>query len=347
MAMTIVESSAVTGGVDTHLDAHVAAALDERGGLLGVESFPTTASGYRDLLAWLRAFGPIERVGVEGTGSYGAELARRLEAADVAVVEVNRPDRQARRRQGKSDPFDAISAARAAQSGSAQGRSKGRDGDIEAIRTLTVTKRSARRQRTAAINQMRALVATAPEQIRTRFAHYTTNALVADAATMRPRPGDVIDHATRVALRELGRRAVALAAEIDRLDDLLAPLITRRASSLLAVPGVGPDSAAALLIAAGDHPDRLRSEAAWAHLCGTAPIPASSGKVIRWRLNRAGDRQANHALWRIVLTRMSFEARTRAYVERRTLQGKTKPEIIRSLKRYVAREVYPHLRPSD
>jgi transposase len=164
---------------------------------------------------------------------------------------------------------------------------------------------------------------------------------------MRPRPGDTVGYATRVALRELGRRAAYLAEEIDRVDALIGPLLTARAPTLLALPGVGPDTAAILLIAAGDHPDRLRSEAAWAHLCGSAPIPASSGKITRHRLNPAGDRQANHALWRIVLTRMSFEPRTRAYVTRRTEEGLSKLEIMRCLKRYVAREVYPHLLPAD
>lgn len=345
--MTIVESRAVTGGVDTHLDVHVAAALDRTGGLLGVESFPTTAVGYSQLLGWLGSFGPVERVGIEGTGSYGAGLARHLHAAGVAVVEVNRSDRQARRQQGKSDPLDAVSAARAAQSGKASGAAKGRDGMVEAIRTLTVTRRSARRQRTATINQMRALVSTAPDELRARFAHHTTVSLVQATAAMRPRPGDTVDYATRIALRELGRRASYLTDEIVRVDALLAPLLTARAPTLLALPGVGPDTAAILLIAAGDHPDRLRSEAAWAHLCGSAPIPASSGKITRRRLNPAGDRQANHALWRIVMTRMSCEPRTRAYVSRRTDEGLTKLEIIRCLKRYVAREVYPHLLPAD
>jgi transposase len=337
----------VTGGVDTHLDVHVAAALDSIGGLLGVESFPTTASGYSELLGWLAGFGPVERVGIEGTGSYGAGLARHLHAAGVAVVEVNRSDRQARRQQGKSDPLDAVSAARAAQSGKATGTSKGRDGMVEAIRTLMVARRSARRHSTATINQMRALVSTAPDDLRARFAHHTTISLVKETAAMRPRAGYTVGYAARIALRELGRRAVYLADEIDRVDALIAPLLTARAPALLALPGVGPDTAAILLIAAGDHPDRLRSEAAWAHLCGSAPIPASSGKITRQRLNRAGDRQANHALWRIVLSRMSFEPRTRDYVERRTEEGLTKLEIIRCLKRYVAREVYPHLLPAD
>jgi len=344
MAMTIVETCAVTGGVDTHLDVHVAAALDAIGGLLGVESFPTTPAGHSALTSWLSSFGTLERVGIEGTGSYGAGLARHLVGLGITVVEVDRADRASRRQSGKSDPLDAVSAARAVLSGRARGQSKGRDGQVEAIRTLMVAKGSARRDRTAAINRMRALVLTAPDSIRVRFAHHSTVSLVAEAAAMRPRNGELVELTTLIVLRELGRRAAYLAAEIDRLDDLLLPLITLRAPALLATPGVGPDSAAILLIAAGDNPERLRSEAAWAHLCGSAPIPASSGKVVRRRLNPAGDRQANHALWRIVLSRMSFEPRTRAYVERRLAEGKSKPEIMRCLKRYIAREVYPLLR---
>ncbi|MGH9003538.1 MAG: IS110 family transposase, partial [Acidimicrobiia bacterium] len=227
--MTIVENHAVTGGVDTHLDVHVAAALDAIGGLLGVESFPTTTAGYADLLGWLVAFGPVERVGIEGTGSYGAGLARHLHRAGVSVVEVNRSDRQARRQQGKSDPLDAVSAARAAQSGKATGASKGRDGAVEAIRTLMVARRSARRHRTATVNQMRALVATAPDDLRARFAHHTTLLLVVESAGMRPRAGDTVGYATRIALRELGRRAVYLADEIDRVDALIGPLLVERA----------------------------------------------------------------------------------------------------------------------
>lgn len=342
--MTIVDTRAVTGGVDTHLNVHVAAALDDVGGLLGVESFPTTPSGYRELLDWLSAFGTVSLIGIEGTGSYGAGLARFATDAGVRVVEVDRSDRAARRRAGKSDPLDAVAAARAALSGKAAGASKGRDGHVEAIRTLALAKRSARADRTRAINQMRALVMTGPDDIRARFAGATTAALVADAATMRPRTGDIVGHATRTSLRELGRRAAYLGAEVDRLDALLGPLLAERAPALLALPGVGPDVAATLLIAAGDNPQRLRSEASWAHLCGVAPIPASSGKITRFRLDPAGDRQANHALWRIVLSRMSFETRTKTYVDRRVAEGRTKLEIIRILKRYVAREVYPLLR---
>jgi transposase len=346
MALTIVESRAVTGGVDTHFDVHAAAALNEIGGLLGVEQFPTTPAGYASLLGWLRSFGHVALIGIEGTGSYGAGLARYVQAAGVRVVEVDRSDRQDRRRQGKSDPLDAISAARAAQSGRARGAPKGRDGAVEAIRTLMVAKRSARGERTQTINQARALVCTAPDDVRTRFAQHTSATLVAETALLRPRPGDTVGYATRVARRELGRRAEFLADQIDRLDELIVPLVADHAPGLLALHGVGPHTAALLLVAAGDHPERLRSEAAWAHLCASAPIPASSGKVKRHRLNPGGDRQANHALWRIVITRMSSDPRTRAYVERRTKEGLSKMEIIRCLKRYVAREVYPHLRPA-
>ena len=214
---------------------------------------------------------------------------------------------------------------------------------MEAIRALMVAKRSARNERTQAINQARSLILTGPDELRARFARHTASQLVTDLAAMRPRPGDVPGYATRVALRELGRRAQFLDTQIACLDELIVPLVTGRAPSLLALYGVGPDTAALLLVA-GDHPQRLRSEAAWAHLCGVAPIPASSGKITRRRLNPGGDREANHALWRIVITRMSAHPATRTYVERRTKEGLSKKEIIRCLKRYVAREVYRHLR---
>jgi transposase len=346
MTLTIVETRAVTGGVDTHADVHVAAALDPIGGLLGVGEFPATLAGYACLLEWLGGFGTVCLVGIEGTGSYGAGLARHITAAGVRVVEVDRSDRQDRRRQGKSDPLDAVSAARAAQSGKARGAPKGRDGAAGAIRALMVAKRSARSERIQTINQARALVLTGPDDIRVRFAKHTAAGLVAELAALRPRPGAVVGYATRIALRELGRRVQFLDGQLERLDELIVPLVTGRAPGLLTLYGVGPDIAAMLLVAAGDHPERLRSEAAWAHLCATAPIPASSGKVTRHRLNPGGDRQANHALWRIVITRMSSHPPTRAYVERRTKQGRSKKEIIRCLKRYVARQVYPHLRPA-
>ena len=345
--MTIVEDACViTGGVDTHADTHVAVAPDPLGGLLGVREFPATAAGYAGLLSWLGGFGTVAMVGVEGAGSYGAGLARHLAAAGIRVVEVDRADRQDRRRAGKSDPLDAVSAARAVQSGRASGAPKGRDGAVEAIRSLMVARRSTRNERTQVINQARSLILTGPDELRARFAGHCAAALAEGIAALRPRPGDAAGHAVRVALRELGRRAEFLDGQLERLDELIVPLVTARAPGLLSLYGVGPDTAALLLVAAGDHPERLRSEAAWAHLCGTAPIPASSGKVRRHRLNPGGNREANHALWRIVITRMSAHPATRAYVDRRTKEGLSKKEIIRCLKRYVAREVYPHLRPA-
>src|SRR5215472_10082910 len=296
MTVTIVETRAqaraITGGVDTHADVHVAAALDPIGGLLGVAEFPATPAGYAQLLGWLGGFGTVCLAGVEGTGSYGAGLARYLAAAGVRVVEVDRSDRQDRRRAGKSDPLDAVSAARAAQSGRASGAPRGRDGQVEAIRALMVAKRTARAQRTQTTGQARALIITGPDGIGTRLTGQTPAGLVAGLAALRPRPGRMVRYHTLLSLRELGRRAQYPGAQLERLDELLIPLVTTRAPGLLSLYGVGPDTAAMLLIAAGDHPGRLRSEAAWAHLCATAPIPASSGKVTRHRLNRGGDRQA-------------------------------------------------------
>jgi transposase len=278
MALTIVETRAVTGGVDTHADVHVAAALDPVGGLLGVGEFPATPAGYARLLDWLGGFGTVCLVGIEGTGSYGAGLSRHVTAAGVRVVEVDRSDRQDRRRQGKSDPLDAVSAARAAQSGRARGAPKGRDGTVEAVRALMVAKRSARSERTQTINQARALVLTGPADLRTRFARHTVVALVAQTAALRPRPGDVVSYATRIALRELGRRAEFLDSQLGRLDELIVPLVTAHAPGLLALYGIGPDTAALLLIAAGDHPERLRSEAAWGTPVRGCPDPRIVGE---------------------------------------------------------------------
>jgi transposase len=343
--MTIVEAPrAVTGGVDTHLDLNVAAALDDIGGLLGVEEFPTDAGGDRRLLAWLQSFGIVMRVGVEGTGSYGVGVARALRAADIAVVEVDRPNRMVRRRQGKSDPLDAIEAARAALSGRASGKAKTRDGNVEAIRALTVAQRSGRTTRTTTLNQLRHPGFCAPEPLRQRFQGLSAAAMALEAAALRPRAeGDAVIFATKTAMRTLGRRVAVLDQEKADLDELLGELMAKTAPELLALHGVGVITGAALLVAAGDNPERLRSEAAWAHLCGVAPLEASSGKIVRRRLNRGGDRQANAALWRIAMVRMRSDPRTRTYVARRVEEGRSKPEIIRVLKRYIAREVYRHL----
>jgi transposase len=333
----------VTAGVDTHRDVHMVAALDERGAELGVQPFGTDPAGHRQMLGWLKSFGPVERIGVEGTGTYGAGLTRFLHRHDIVVVEVSCPDRQERRSHGKSDPVDAIAAARAAQSGKARAQPKTRTGSVEAIRALRLVRRSATRDRTSAINQMRALVVTGPDELRETFRGVTLRKLVAGAARLRPSDPTTADGATRFALRELARRVQSLDAEIKRVNAILGPLVAATAPSLVARHGVGTETAATLLISAGDNPDRMRSEASFAHHCGSAPIDASSGLIKRKRLNPRGDRQANEALWRIVMVRMSSEPRTRAYVHRRTIEGKSKREIIRCLKRYVAREVFNDL----
>jgi transposase len=345
MATSIVEADrAVIGGVDTHLDVHVAAVLDPIGGVLAVESFAATPGGYRAMLEWLGAFGTVAKVGVEGTGAYGAGVARFLRRAGIEVVEVDRPNRQVRRAKGKSDPADAVEAARAVLSGRAVGTPKSRDGAVEAIRALLVAKRSARDARLRALHQMRQLSYTGPDQLRSRFKDLSITELVAETAAMRPRAaGDPVVYATKTALAALGRRVLALEDELAGIDELLSRLVTTGAPEMLGLFGVGIDTAATLLVTAGDNPERLRSEAAWAHLCGVAPIEASSGKVTRHRLDRGGDRNANQALWRIVMTRLACDPRTREYMERRTKAGRSKREVIRILKRYVAREVFKTL----
>ena len=339
--MRIVE---VTGGVDTHADVHVGAAIDSNGGVLGVESFPADETGHGDLLDWLVGFGPVIRVGVEGTGSWGVGLTRFLTDHDSMVLEVDRPNRQVRRRNGKSDPTDAVSAARAALSGTATTTPKSRDGAVEEMRVLLVARRSARQQRIQTLNQLRHLVFTAPEPIRIRFKDRYKTGLVTEAANMRPREGsDPIVFTTNLVIRNLAKRIKGLNNEMTEIDRMLTTLIEDTAPSLLELYGVGTDTAASLLVAAGDNPDRLHNERSWAHLCGTTPLPASSGKTTRHRLNRGGDRQANAALHRIVLTRMSSHEETRRYVARRRDEGLNTPEIMRCLKRYVARETFKHL----
>jgi transposase len=348
MAMTIVENTTrpvVTGGVDTHAEFHVAAAVDANGGVLGIETFDASTGGYRSLVRWFAAFGHLDVVGVEGTGSYGAGLARHLLGKGINVVEVDRPNRQARHRKGKSDAVDAIAAARAALTGTATGLPKSRDGNIEAIRVLTVARRSAGYEWNEIVNQMRQICFTAPDEIRARFEDTSPITFVRTAAALRPRrsSGDIVRFTTLATLRELGRRALFLRDQRLRLDREMRPLIRQTAPDLLNIYGVGFDTAAKLLIAAGDNPHRIRSEAAWAHLCGVAPILASSGKIQRHRLNRGGNRQANSAIYRILLTRISHDQRTKDYIARRTAEGKTMGEIARILKRYIAREVYKAL----
>lgn len=340
----IATTGSVTGGVDTHGETHHVAALDELGRTLGDREFPTTPSGYSALLSWLRQHGELDRVGVEGTGTYGAALSRYLRVEGVTVLEVDRPDRKARRAKGKSDALDAYAAARSALSGAATGTPKSRDGRVEAIRTLRVARTSAIKARTQAINQLKALLISGPAELREQLRDLTTTGQIAACARLRP-ARDLCDpeQATKAALRRLARRHQHLCAEITDADRDLKALVTAAAPHLLELRGVGVEVAGQLLVTAGDNPERLHSEAGFAHLCGVAPVPASSGRTNRHRLNRAGDREANRALYIIVLGRLRYDARTRAYAQRRTTEGLSKPDIIRCLKRYVAREIYPLL----
>jgi len=281
---------------------------------------------------------------MEGTGSYGAGLARWLRAREVAVVEVDRPDRRTRRRRGKSDSVDAEAAARAVLAGTATAQPKAGNGAMEMVRTLRVARRSAIKARTQAANELHALVVTAPDAMRARLRRLKVPQLVATTAAFRRSPElTTPTAATKLALKSIAMRYQNLSAEIDVLDKHLDQLVTAAAPALVAIKGVGTDTAATLLTVVGDNPERLVNEGAFAHLVGVAPIEASSGKITRYRLNRGGDRQGNRALYLLAVGRMGWDSATKAYVARRTAEGRTKPEIIRCLKRYIARELYPVL----
>jgi transposase len=328
-------------GVDTHLDFHVAVALDGLGRRLGELAVPASRDGYERLLCWAEGFGPVRCAGVEGTSSYGAGLARHLKGAQVPVFEVERPKRRHLRRKGKSDSRDAESAARAVLAGETAGEPKSADGRVEMIRVLRAARRSAVKARTRAANQLRGVRVTAPEELRQRLRCLSTKELVTVAARFRlgDDPEDV-ETATKFALRSVARRYRHLSEEIADLDAQLGRLVAETAPELTSLPGVGTHHAATLLIVAGDNPERLGSEASFASLCGVSPVEASSGKVVRHRLNRGGNRDANRALHLICVVRMRVDERTRRYVGRRASEGKPKREIMRCLKRYVAREVY-------
>jgi len=332
-------------GVDTHKDVHVGAVLDHVGGLLGTGEFPATAADYRQLLDWACTFGTVLRAGVECTGSYGAGLTRYLATQRVSVVEVNQPDRSARRRRGKTDAVDAESAARAALSGTARAVPKSGDGQVEVLRMLRLAKNSAVKARTQALNQLKAVLVNAPSALRETLEPLSTWVLARRCAELvDPCEGNPAAETAVFTLRLLAQRVLRLRQEVTELARRITAAVRASAPSLLERFGIGPDSAAALLIAAGDNPERLNSEASFAALCGASPVEKSSGKTQRRRLNWGGDRQANAALHRIVVTRMRQDGRTRAYLERRTAEGRGKREIMRCLKRYVAREVYALIR---
>ena len=329
------DRAGVFGGVDTHKHVHVAAAIDAVGRLLGAAAFDADTAGYGRLLEWLRSHGSVALVGVEGTGSYGAGLARHLAAAGVEV------NRQTRRHRGKIDTVDAEAAARAALCGDTDAQPKSADGPVEAIRMLSAARRSAVNARTSATNQITSLAVTAPERPKDRLHRLSAAGTVEACARLRPDTSpDPVTAAAKTALRALARSHQALTAEIAHLDAELLALREQANPALLGSCGVGVEVASALQVAAGDNPQRMRNETSFAALCGTSPIEASSGRTVRHRLNRGGNRQANDALWRIAMTRPRVDQRSIDYAKRRRAQGKSHREILRCLKRHIAREIY-------
>ena len=328
-------------GVDTHLNLHVGALINNTGKCLGTLSVPTDAGGYLKLIAWAGSFGLLRRAGVEGTGTYGAGLARALRDHEIQVLEVNRPDRAMRRSRGKSAPIDAENAARAVLSGTVTAVPKQQSGPAEAMRSVSVARRSAVKAKTQAINQLRALLISAPQEIRQRLLKEKTIDCVRGCSRLRSLGSTPLLRTLTATLSLLAKRWLALNDEIQILDAMLERLTTQYAPRLREKFGIRPQTAAVLFAVAGDNPERLKSEASLAALCGVSPLQASSGKTVRHRLNRGGDRLANNALWTIAMVRMRSDPRTRSYVDRRTKEGLSRKEIHRCLKRYLVREVYP------
>lgn len=330
----------VVGGVDPHADTIHVAVITMVGKVVGDAEFATTGGGYRRAIAFLTSHGDVQQVGVEGAASYGAGITRALTDAGIEVVEVDRPTRSARRRKGKSDQLDAYHAARAVL---AERTSPIKDPTLDGLRALNLARRSAVKAKTAASNQIKSILVMAPEPVRAKFAGLSTDQLIAALARCRGLYADPVVADTVVALRMLAQRHRDLTAQIETLTARIEPQVTAINPGLMAANGVGPTVAVQLLITAGNNPDRLHDEASFAALCGVAPVPASSGKTRRYRLSRGGDRQANHALHRIALARMSHDPTTIAYVRRHTDAGRSKKEILRKLKRAISREIYRHL----
>jgi transposase len=332
-------------GVDTHKYVHVAVALDEFGGIIDAQRFAADRAGYTQLIDWAVGLGRKLTFGIEGTGSYGAGLTAAVRRRDIGVIEVLRTDRRDRRLRGKNDTIDAENAARAVLGGHATAVPKANDGVVEMLRQIKVAKDIAVKARTAAMISLKAVLVNAPPELRETLQPLSRMALIDRCAGLRPGPVTTVPAATKHALRSIARRWQQLNEEIKTHQALLTDLTGQLVPQLVTAFGVGPDTAAELLIVAGDNIDRVRSEPAWARLCGVAPVPASSGLTTRHRLNRGGHRQANAALYRAVIVRMQHHEPTKAYVTRRTLEGKTKAEIIRCLKRHLAREAWALLRP--
>jgi transposase len=331
-------------GIDTHKEAHAAVAINGLGARLGSMTLPASSRGYQELETWARSFGTVRAFGIEGTGSYGAGLARFLQERGHSVIEVNRPNRQIRHQQGKTDPLDAENAARAVLSGQARAAPKAGTSSVEMIRHLKVARDTAVKSRTQAMVTLKTIIVNAPAALRESLDGLTGKmALIRHLAALRPGPMTSPTASVKVALRALARRWLMLDAEIKSHDANLDALTDACAPTLKEAHGMSTGTAAEMLILVGDNPERIRSEAAFAKLCGACPIPASSGKTSRHRLNRGGHRQANAALYRVVIIRMRSHLPTLDYVRRRTAEGKGKMEIIRCLKRFVAREIFGYL----
>lgn len=339
---TTAQQCVVTGGADTHKHVHVIAALDHLGRILGTLQISADPQGYDLAFKWLSGFGPITAIGIEGTGSYGAGLSRFLRAAHIKVIDVQCPNRQHRRRNGKSDCQDAIAAAKAVQSGEANTTAKTADSNIEMIRMLNIGRRSAVNTKTQLANQIHALIDTSPNLIREELKHLTVKQVTHKTVGRKlPETPTSPDDAFWQSLASLSRRWQHQHTEIDTLTRQIRQLVKKVAPNLLAEFGIGPVAAADLLCCVGDNHDRIKSEAAFAAICGTSPVDASSGRNQRHRLNRGGDRQANNALWHIAQKRIRYNyANTTQYVERKKSEGKTNKEILRCLKRHIARHAY-------
>jgi transposase len=331
----------VVGGIDTHADSLHVAAIDSLGRALGDHEFPTTPAGYAEALAFLTRWGDLVLVGIEGTSSYGAGITRVARAAGFEVVEVTRPDRSVRRMRGKSDPLDAYQAAQLALAGRATAAPK--EESVEALRALNNARRSAIKARTAAMNQIHHLLITAPTPVREKYRPLKEKPLVAALANCRPAGQEPTARGVLTALKALARRHQFLTTQARELENEIRALVRAANPHLMSLHGVGPHTGAQLLITAGGNPDRHRNEASFAALCGTAPVPASSGKTTRHRLSRGGDRAANWALHTIALVRMSSDPRTRSYVRNQRDRGRDDTEILRLLKRAIARETYKSL----
>ena len=331
-------------GVDTHKEVHAAAAISGVGAHLATTTVPASSKGYGALEAWARSMGAVQAFGIEGTGSYGAGLSRFLRERGHIVVEVNRPNRQLRHQKGKSDAVDAESAARAVLAGQATGRPKSGTGPVEMIRHLKVARDTAVKARTQAMQTLKAIIVCSPDVLREQLDQVSGKmTLLRRLAALRPGPLTSTLASAKTSLRAIAQRWLLLDAEIKQYDAYLEVLTAARAPDLLEAHGMATGTAAEMLLLVGDNPERIHSEAAFAKLCGVCPIPASSGKTTRHRLNRGGNRQANAALYRVVIVRMRGHTPTLDYVRRRTAEGKSKSEIIRCLKRYVAREIFGYL----